>query len=94
MTARTLIAIAALWALSLFGVAQWTFAQGATQGGPNPILTGGRIVETNPPTITQPPSVFSDTDIGFRVERQDATKAVGRLVVRINGQWIDAEIPR
>jgi hypothetical protein len=41
---------------------------------------------------TQPqPRVISGSDLGFRVEgqRSDGTPT-GRLVVRINGQWVEA----
>lgn len=36
------------------------------------------------------PTIVSGTDIGFRVEGRRGTAAVGRLVVRIDGQWVDA----
>ena len=44
--------------------------------------------------MTQPvtPSmVLSGSDIGFRVEGTRGTAAVGKLVVRMNGQWVNAE---
>jgi hypothetical protein len=35
--------------------------------------------------------VISGSDLGFRVERQERDGTpVGRLVVRINGQWVEA----
>ena len=35
--------------------------------------------------------VISGSDLGYRVERMDRTgKPVGTLVVRINGQWVEA----
>ena len=37
------------------------------------------------------PKLISGSDIGYRVERFDRTgKPVGTLVVRINGQWVEA----
>lgn len=36
------------------------------------------------------PKVMSGGDIGFRVERMDRGTPVGRLVVRVNGQWVEA----
>ena len=41
---------------------------------------------------TQPEQrVISGSDLGFRVERQERDgKAIGRLVVRIDGQWVEA----
>ena len=38
----------------------------------------------------QEQKVISGSDLGFRVERQDRGGPVGRLVVRINGQWVEA----
>jgi hypothetical protein len=37
------------------------------------------------------PNVISGNDIGFRMEGQKGARPIGRLVVRINGQWVEAE---
>jgi hypothetical protein len=43
----------------------------------------------SPPQPEQ--KVISGNDLGYRVERIDRTgKPVGTLVVRINGQWVEA----
>ena len=42
-------------------------------------------------SATEPPAVISGSDIGFRLERRRGNTAVGRFVVRINGQWLDVE---
>jgi len=34
--------------------------------------------------------VISGSDLGFRVEGQREGTAVGRLVIRVNGQWVEA----
>lgn len=39
-----------------------------------------------------PPRVMTDSDLGFRVEGLRGETAVGRLVVRVNGRWVDAEV--
>jgi hypothetical protein len=36
------------------------------------------------------PKVISGGDIGFRVDRQERGVPMGRLVVRVNGQWVEA----
>lgn len=36
------------------------------------------------------PKIFSGSDIGFRVERMEAGRASGTLMVRIDGQWVEA----
>jgi hypothetical protein len=38
-----------------------------------------------------PPSVLSGADIGFRMEGRKGSTAVGRLVVKVDGNWVDAE---
>ena len=38
-----------------------------------------------------PPQVLSGPDVGFRIEGQRAGVPVGTLVVRINGEWVEAE---
>jgi hypothetical protein len=40
-----------------------------------------------------PPVVLSGSDIGFRVAARRGSTAVGHLVVRIDGQWRDADFP-
>jgi hypothetical protein len=39
----------------------------------------------------QAPAVIAGNDIGFRVESHTGNTPVGRLVVRINGQWVEAQ---
>lgn len=38
------------------------------------------------------PTVLSAGDLGFRVEGHRGGKPVGTLVVKINGQWVEAEL--
>jgi hypothetical protein len=87
MSLRARIALVAVLVISLTGIAVWSFAQVQLQRSEEPI-------------------VLSGSDIGFRVEghkRERRTDrltgrtgsmdiAVGQLVVRINGQWVEAEI--
>lgn len=37
------------------------------------------------------PSVTSGPDVGFRIEGYKGSKPVGRLVVKVDGQWVEAE---
>lgn len=48
----------------------------------------GQAVQTQPVV----PTVISGNDIGFRMEGRKGTRPVGRLVVRIDGQWVEAEL--
>jgi hypothetical protein len=38
------------------------------------------------------PQVISGSDLGFRLESKDGNVPVGKLVVRINGVWVDAQV--
>jgi hypothetical protein len=40
---------------------------------------------------TQPATIISGNDLGFRVEGRNGSTPTGRLVVRMNGQWVDVE---
>lgn len=37
------------------------------------------------------PTVISGSDIGFRMEGRRGNTPVGRLVVRVNGRWVEVE---
>jgi hypothetical protein len=41
------------------------------------------------PQQTPPETVLAGPDIGFRVESQRGNVPEGRIVVRINGQWVE-----
>ena len=40
---------------------------------------------------TSPPTIISGSALGFRVARQQGNRVIGTFVVRINGDWLDAE---
>jgi hypothetical protein len=40
------------------------------------------------------PTVLSGENVGFRVEGLRGRTPVGRIVVRVNGQWLEAELAR
>ena len=71
-----------LWLASLAVVAGFTSA----------LMRAQAPSQVPPPyTQTQPPAarIVSGADIGFRVESSKDGRAVGTLVVRINGQWVE-----
>ena len=37
------------------------------------------------------PTIITGSDLGFRVARQQGNRVSGTFVVRINGEWLDAE---
>lgn len=50
-----------------------------------------QLVAVNPVT----PRVVTGEDLGFRVEGlRGGTTPVGTLVVRVNGEWVEAEVTR
>jgi hypothetical protein len=66
----------AIWIVSILATAQYVAAQREP-------LRPTTAVMTNPITV-------SGSDIGFRVQGYGPDGAVGRLVVRVNGQWMTA----
>jgi hypothetical protein len=69
--------VLALWVTSLVVVSEATSA----------------FMRAQAPSQAPPPDarVVSGADIGFRVESMNRTgEAVGRLVIRVNGQWVPA----
>ena len=44
------------------------------------------------PVVPQPPTVVSGEDVGFRITGTKGDHVVGTLVVRQNGQWVQAEL--
>ncbi len=44
----------------------------------------------NPP-LGAAPGVFSGADIGFQASETDGKVVIGKLVVRVNGQWREAQ---
>lgn len=73
--------LAVLWALSLVVVGA---ASSTAQTG----RPGRGLADV--PLVTAAPMVVSGDDVGFRVERTVNGMPVGRIVVRIDGRWIDA----
>jgi hypothetical protein len=43
------------------------------------------------PAPSVPPGVLTGADIGFRVENTEPNRVVGRLMVRLNGRWVEAQ---
>lgn len=57
------------------------------------LLAAGALgyAQARPDIRRVPPLMLTGNDIGFRVEGHKGTSVVGRFVVRINGEWIDAD---
>ena len=76
--------LAVVWALSLVAVgALSSFAQVPFNG----------IRERGFPAPMQLPTVVSGSDVGFRIERSVDGIQVGRVVVRVDGRWVDTVAP-
>jgi len=69
--------IAPFWIASLVGIAL--------------VSSGLTYAQAQVPRLTPlDPAVLSGPDIGFRVDSYDREgRAQGRLVVRVNGQWVE-----
>jgi len=74
--------LAILWALSLVAVGAVSSSAQAQRGRPGVNL------------LTVSPAVVSGGDIGFRLERTQDGIAVGRIVIRVDGRWVDTAPPR
>ena len=74
--------LAILWALSLVAVGALTSSAQAQRGRPGVFL------------FTESPTVVFGNDVGFRIERKQDGITVGRVVVRVDGRWVDTAPPR
>ena len=72
-----------LFAIALVVVAIWASAQVLPQP---PGETGLKPMDLVAPTV------MSGSDLGFRIESYKDKIAVGKLVVRVKGVWIDAQV--
>lgn len=54
-------------------------------------FVGGWVSAQSIAVVPVTPAVLSGDDIGFRVEGYRGTVAVGTLVVRVDGKWVDAD---
>jgi hypothetical protein len=68
------------WAVSLIAAGALT---AAAQRPPDAPMGGVGAL------ITEAPTIISGPDIGFRLERTQNGIAMGKIVVRIDGKWID-----
>lgn len=76
MRFRYLVLGVAIAVMSSLATWQWTSAQ-VTE------------VVPQPPVIDE--SIKSGADIGFRIQSVNRSKAIGTLVIKVNGRWVDAQ---
>ena len=79
MRIRSIVLALLIAAVSSLATWQWAAAQSAQR----PTL--------DEQLMQQQSRIRTGADIGFRVDSVERNKAMGRLVVRVNGQWVDAE---
>jgi hypothetical protein len=77
--------LALLWVLSLLAVGAISSSAQAQRPGGRPGLPFNFLTES--------PTVVSGNDVGFRIERTQDGIPVGRLVVRVEGHWVDTGVP-
>ena len=78
--------LAIVWMLSLLvvgAVSSSVYAQ-RPAGQPSRLPSG---------LLTEAPTVISGHDVGFRIERTQDGIPIGRIVVRVNGVWVDTGAP-
>jgi hypothetical protein len=54
-------------------------------------FVGGWVSAQSIAVVPVTPTVLSGDNIGFRIEGYRGSVAVGTLVVKVDGQWIDAD---
>ena len=69
--------LAILWALSLLVVGAISSSAQVQRG------------QTEFNLLTVSPTVVSGNDVGFRIERTQDGIPIGKLVVRVDGRWVD-----
>ncbi len=74
--------LAILWALSLVAVSVISSSAQAQRG-----RSGFNL-------LTEGTTVVSGNDVGFRIERTQDGVPVGKLVIRVDGRWVDTLPPR
>ena len=75
--------LALLWALSLVVTGAITSAAQGQRGRPEEFGI-----------LTEAPAVVSGNDVGFRIVRTENGMPVGRIVVRVDGRWVDTTVGR
>ena len=83
MTLREQVVVAAMWLVSLFAAAMVGLYAQAPMPPREPRLPG--------PAAPTAAEVISGNDLGFRIDSRKGDTPVGRLVIRINGQWVEVE---
>jgi hypothetical protein len=57
------------------------------------LVTAGIWVSAQRDVLTlEAPTVIAGSDLGFRVESTKNNIAVGKIVIRVNGRWVEAQI--
>ncbi len=78
--------LAVVWALSLMAVAAISVSAQGRGAAPSAAAEQRMF-------LTETPTVVSGADIGFRIERTQNGIPIGRLVVRVDGRWVDTGSP-
>ena len=55
------------------------------------LAVGGLVASAQRLTIS--PTLVSGQDIGFRIERTVEGVPIGKLVIRVDGRWVDVAAP-
>ena len=55
------------------------------------VAVGGLVASAQRLTIS--PTLVSGDDIGFRIERTVEGVPIGKLVIRVDGRWVDVAAP-
>jgi hypothetical protein len=81
MPLRARVSLIAVLVVLLVTAGIWVSAQ---QLRPSPLLGNGLDLVA--------PTVIAGNDLGFRIESNKDNIPVGKIVVRIDGHWVDAQV--
>ncbi len=55
------------------------------------LWVGTRVLNAQGFLTLEQPTVVAGPDVGFRIERVERGIPVGKLVVKVDGKWVDAQ---
>ena len=94
MTRQLRLLVVVAWIVSLAGAGAWADARvrAATdvpQSFPAPPVTLRRVVPQG--AVPPAPVVYAGDDLGFRIDSEIGGVKRGTLVIRVDGEWVEAQ---
>jgi hypothetical protein len=55
-------------------------------------MLGGYVLAQTFPLPAPPQGVIPANDLAFRLDRTESGRAIGKLMVRVDGKWLEADL--